>query len=189
MQILLVIDDIAQKKLGYTLKSSTQAKLFPHFPFFYFISLQVEKKFTLQLFAFVNLLVAFWWTRNNNESTKRIILQPPQRQISKKLLNNRVNAFTVKKYMWHLQQFFCRKKHMLPSGKKFFKKIATRCDWSKILYANKLCKKPDRVIPAQVAMARTRWVTFKCWKKCITGINLHQTACHSMIKKSYFRLF
>ena len=45
MQILLVIDDIAWKKLRYTLKSPTQAKLFWHFPFFYFISLQVEKKF------------------------------------------------------------------------------------------------------------------------------------------------
>ena len=45
MQILLVIDNIAWKKLRYTLKSSTQANFFWHFPFFYFISLQVEKKF------------------------------------------------------------------------------------------------------------------------------------------------
>ena len=44
--------------------------------------------------------------------------------------------------------FFCRRKQMLSSGKKFFKKIASRCDRSKILFANKLCKKPDRVIPA-----------------------------------------
>ena len=35
----------SMKKLRYTLKSSTQAKLFWHFPFIYFISLQVEKKF------------------------------------------------------------------------------------------------------------------------------------------------
>ena len=34
MQILLVIDDVEWKKLRYTLKSSTQAKLFWHFPFF-----------------------------------------------------------------------------------------------------------------------------------------------------------
>ena len=45
MQILLVIDEIAWKKLRYTLKSSTQAKLFWHFPFIYFVSLQIEKKF------------------------------------------------------------------------------------------------------------------------------------------------
>ena len=37
---------------------------------------------------------------------------------------------------------------MLPSGKKFFKKIASRCDSSKILHANKLYRKLDRVIPA-----------------------------------------
>ena len=44
MQILVVIDDIAWKKLCYTLKGSTQAKLFWHFPFIYFISVQAEKK-------------------------------------------------------------------------------------------------------------------------------------------------
>ena len=45
MQILLVIDDIAWEKLRYTLKGSTRAKLFWHFPFIYFLSLQAEKKF------------------------------------------------------------------------------------------------------------------------------------------------
>ena len=45
MQILLVIDDIAWKKLHYTLKGSTHVKLFWHFPFIYFISLQAEKNF------------------------------------------------------------------------------------------------------------------------------------------------
>ena len=39
---------------------------------------------------------------------------------------------------------------MLPSGKKFFKKIASRCDRSKILDANKLYRKLDHVIPALV---------------------------------------
>ena len=63
-------------------------------------------------------------------------------------INYRVNAFTVKKYMWHLQQFFCIKKQMLLSDKKFFKKIASRCDSSKILDANKLYRKLDRVVPA-----------------------------------------
>ena len=37
---------------------------------------------------------------------------------------------------------------MLPSGNKFFKEIASRCDSSKILHANKLYRKLDRVIPA-----------------------------------------
>ena len=45
MQILLVIENITQKKVCYTLKNSTQAKLFWHFPFIDFILLQVEKKF------------------------------------------------------------------------------------------------------------------------------------------------
>ena len=40
-----MIDDISWKKLRYTLKGSTWAKLFWHFPFIYFISLQAEKKF------------------------------------------------------------------------------------------------------------------------------------------------
>ena len=45
MQILLVIDGIAWINLRYTLKGSKRAKLFWHFPFIYFISLQAEKKF------------------------------------------------------------------------------------------------------------------------------------------------
>ena len=120
LQILLVIDDIAWKKLRYTLKGCTQAKLFWHFPFIYFISLQAEKNFTactcnlrqnsysylllkLQLFAFVKVLVSFWQTGNNNEATKRIILKPP-RQTSKKFLNYCVNGMLLqrKKYMWNL---------------------------------------------------------------------------------------
>ena len=40
-----MIDGIAWKKLRYTLKGSTRAKLFWRFLFIYFISLQAEKKF------------------------------------------------------------------------------------------------------------------------------------------------
>ena len=36
---------------------------------------------------------------------------------------------------------------MLPSGKKFFKKIASRCESFEILDANKLYRKLDRMMP------------------------------------------
>ena len=71
----------------------------------------------------------------------------------KKFLNSCVDAFAAKKYMRNLQQFVCEKNLTLPSGKKFFKKIASRCDSSKILDANKLYIKLDRVIPALVMLS------------------------------------
>ena len=45
MQILLVIDNIALKKLRYTLKSSTQAKSFWTFSIYLFHFLAGRKKF------------------------------------------------------------------------------------------------------------------------------------------------
>ena len=101
----------------------------------------------LQLFAFVNVLVSFWQTRNNNESTKHIILQS-LRQTSKKFLNNCVNAFTAKKIHAKPLAICWQKKPDASVCQKFFKKIASRCDSSKILHANKLCRKLDCVIPA-----------------------------------------
>ena len=43
---------------------------------------------------------------------------------------------------------FLRKKTDAFVWQEVFKKVASRCDRSKSLYTNKLCKKPDHVIPA-----------------------------------------
>ena len=102
------------------------SKGFRCFPFIYFILLQVKKKNPSQrmqfdaelkqlfisivlLFAFVNVLLSFWQTRNNNESTKCIVVLLPW-QISKKFLNNCVNAFTEKKTVCDsVSNFFAKK--------------------------------------------------------------------------------